>query len=232
MSGGGDIGGKGDKRALYDPSSWVVPYADLITTLMIFFLLLYSVSAMGGLESEKLLSNVQSAMGGVVDDNTKQKNKETDAASKLTSELHDTAKIEINSQRIKIMLPAPVLFNSGEAQLKGEAIKGLSGIAKVVKDMPNNIVVEGYTDNIPMRTGRYTSNWELSAARAFSVVQYLMDKELIDSKRFTIYGYGEFHPVASNDTEEGRAKNRRIEISIIRSQGKTISVGKQEEKPQ
>ncbi|OGS24994.1 MAG: hypothetical protein A2297_05805 [Elusimicrobia bacterium RIFOXYB2_FULL_48_7] len=220
MSGGGDIGGKPDKRALYDPSSWVVPYADLITTLMIFFLLLYSVSAMGGLESEKLLSNVQSAMGGKEDKNVEQKSKETEAASKLSKELEDTARIEINSQRIKIMLPAPVLYNSGEAELKNEAFKGLSGIAKIIKDLPNNIVVEGYTDNIPMKTGKYTSNWELSAARAFSVVQYLMEKELIDSKRFTIYGYGEFQPVASNDTEEGRAKNRRIEISIIRSQGK------------
>jgi len=90
---GGDIGGKVDKRALYDPSSWVVPYADLITTLMIFFLLLYSVSAMGGLESEKLLSNVQSAMGGEKDENAEQKSKETDAASKLSTELKDTARM-------------------------------------------------------------------------------------------------------------------------------------------
>ncbi|OGS22448.1 MAG: hypothetical protein A2252_01260 [Elusimicrobia bacterium RIFOXYA2_FULL_39_19] len=220
---GGDIGGKVDKRALYDPSSWVVPYADLITTLMIFFLLLYSVSAMGGLESEKLLSNVQSAMGGKVDEDASQKSKESDAANKLSSELQDTARIEINSQRIKISLPAPVLYNSGEAALKPEAAKSLSGIAKIIKDMPNNIVVEGYTDNIPVRAGvgKYDSNWELSAARAFSVIKYLMDEEKIDSKRFTVYGYGEFHPLESNDTEEGRAKNRRIEISILRSQGKS-----------
>jgi len=125
------------------------------------------------------------------------------------------------------MLPAPVLFDSGGADLKGEAIKSLSGIAKIIKDMPNTVIVEGYTDNIPMKTGKYTSNWELSAARAFSVVQYLMEKENIDSKRFTVYGYGEFRPVTDNDTEEGRAKNRRIEISIMRAQGKKLTANQE-----
>jgi len=226
----GDFGGNVDKRALYDPSSWVVPYADLITTLMIFFLLLYSVSAMGGLESEKLLSNVQSAMGGEKDENAEQKTKETDAASKLSKELQDTARIEINAQKIKIMLPAPVLFDSGGADLKDEAIKSLSGIAKIIRDMPNTVIVEGYTDNVPMKTGKYTSNWELSAARAFSVVEYLMEKENIDSKRFTVYGYGEFRPVTANDTEYGRAKNRRIEISIMRAQGRKLAANTEEGK--
>ena len=206
--------GKVDRRAAYDPSGWVIPYADLMTTLMIFFLLLYSVGASGN--SDKLLANVQESVGGKKNAEAEQKANETKAAEQLSQELKDSAIIEINAQRIKIQMPAPVLFDTGKADLKNEAKKSLSGIARVIKELPNTVFVEGHTDNIPITVGRFSSNFELSADRAFSVVQYFIEEEKIAPKRFTVYGYGEFRPVDTNDTETGRAKNRRIEISIMR----------------
>ncbi|MCX7910505.1 MAG: OmpA family protein, partial [Endomicrobia bacterium] len=109
----------------------------------------------------------------------------------------------------------PVLFDIGKAELKDTALSVLSEVAESLKPVSNEIVVEGHTDNLPIYGGRYRSNWELSAARAFSVRDYLI-KQGIDERRISCVGYGEYRPVAPNDTEENRAKNRRIEIKIIK----------------
>ena len=82
--------------------------------------------------------------------------------------------------------------------------------------MENPIIVEGHTDNVPISSAKYRSNFELSAARAFSVINYFINSEKIAPVRFSTFGYGEYKPVASNETESDRAKNRRIEINIIR----------------
>jgi chemotaxis protein MotB len=82
--------------------------------------------------------------------------------------------------------------------------------------MDNPVVVEGHTDNVPISSKKYRSNFELSAARAFSVINYFINTEKMSPEKFSTFGYGEYRPVSSNDTEEGRAKNRRIEINIIR----------------
>ncbi|MEW6041880.1 MAG: flagellar motor protein MotB, partial [Elusimicrobiota bacterium] len=131
----GDLGGHGGggARGEYDPSAWVVPYADLITTLMIFFLLMYAVSASGALDDQKLLMNIQVAMGGEVNKEEEKKIEELKISDKLKEHLQGVATIEINSERIKIMLPSPVLFKSGEADLKPEAMKNLDDIASNIK---------------------------------------------------------------------------------------------------
>ena len=115
-----------------------------------------------------------------------------------------------------------VLFASGEAELKPEGEKVLEQLAGVLTQHTNRqIYVIGHTDNVPIRAsvfGRYSSNWELSTARATSAVRFLGEKAGVDPTRMAAVGYGEFHPAADNSTVEGRARNRRIAIVIVPEQ--------------
>jgi chemotaxis protein MotB len=92
----------------------------------------------------------------------------------------------------------------------------LAGVSKVLAAVPNKVIIEGHTDNQPLAGGKYPSNWELSVARAYSVIEYFSKEKGISPERFIAAGYGEYRPVASNETLEGRAQNRRIEIVLLR----------------
>lgn len=111
-----------------------------------------------------------------------------------------------------------ILFDSGKAALKPAGIKVLQQIGDILKSaVDKNIQVEGHTDNVPIRgtlTEKYPTNWELSTARATTVLHFLQDKAAIPGERLSAVGYGEYHPIASNATAEGRAKNRRIQIVL------------------
>jgi len=117
---------------------------------------------------------------------------------------------------VRIMLADPVLFDLGESELKPFAIPVLHQVAGLLKDIPNAVVVEGHTDDRPIIGAKFRSNWELSAARAFSVIRYFIEEENIKPERLSALGYGEHRPLYPNDTEENRARNRRIEINIVR----------------
>lgn len=206
-----------DKRGTFDQSSWMIPYGNLMTILMIFFLILYAFAYIGGVKYEKTLAQLEvNIVSKTQQKKSEAKVEETEVADKLQQELAGYAKVEINAQRIRILLPSPVLFGTAKADLKPKAIRALKEIAKSIKELPNKIIVEGHTDNIPITRGEYKSNWELSSARAFSVIRCFVEKENIAPEKFTSYGCAEYKPIAPNDTEENRAKNRRIEISIIR----------------
>ena len=110
-----------------------------------------------------------------------------------------------------------VLFDLGKAELKPEAKEVLQLVAQELKAWPNHIRVEGHTDNLPIRTAPYPSNWELSTARATEVLRYLIDVGGLAPERMSAAGYGEYRPIAPNDSEEGRAKNRRVDIVLLRS---------------
>ena len=116
------------------------------------------------------------------------------------------------------MLANPVLFGLGESELKPSAILVLHQVAVLLKDIPNAVLVEGHTDDKPISRGDFHSNWELSVARAFGVIRYFIEEENIPPQRLSAVGYGEYKPLYPNDTEENRAKNRRIEINIVRIQ--------------
>lgn len=115
-----------------------------------------------------------------------------------------------------------VLFASGEAELKPEGEEVLTQLASVLTQHTNRqIYVIGHTDNIPIRGslfGKFSSNWELSTARSTAAVRYLTEKASVNPAKLAAVGYGEYHPIASNDTPEGRAKNRRIAIVIVPEQ--------------
>jgi chemotaxis protein MotB len=108
-----------------------------------------------------------------------------------------------------------VLFNSGEASISEGGFTVLNEIAEKIKSIPNLIVIEGFTDNIPIKTSEFPSNWELSVARAIGVAKFMIDDMNIEEERISVSGFGEQRPIDSNDTVEGRANNRRIEITIL-----------------
>jgi len=205
-------------------SIWLTIYADIITNLTLFFLMSYAFTRM----DESKRTNIQSALTSMVSKDAAMTDRaqrilkqiqEQEAVSKLDSEkekLDKLAKLEVNDKMIRILLTSPVLFETGKVEITKETALGLDEIAKSLKALPNKVVVEGHTDNIPLKAGRYTTNWELSIARAVSVIDYFTKVKGMSSEKFIVAGYGEFRPLYPNDTPENRAQNRRIEINVIR----------------
>ncbi len=115
---------------------------------------------------------------------------------------------------LEVEINTNILFPSGDARLQSDAKPILEELAKILRNFDNNIKVEGFTDNVPISNMIYPSNWELSAARAASVVNLLMIQG-IQPTRMAAIGYGEFHPVTGNDTAEGRNKNRRVVLAVL-----------------
>jgi chemotaxis protein MotB len=140
--------------------------------------------------------------------------------------LEDSLSKEIQSKQVRLQMMekglvitfvADVLFDSGKAKIKSEAYPILDKVAVVLKkNVPQlNVGIEGHTDNQPIKFSGWKSNWELSTARALSVLHYLVDQKGIIPERLSAMGYGEYSPVASNDTKEGRQMNRRVEVVIL-----------------
>lgn len=125
--------------------------------------------------------------------------------------------LQIEERGLVITLADNILFDSGRAKLKEDAYPVLDKIVKVIKKRvpEKNIGIEGHTDNVPIKYSGWKSNRELSTARANNVYHYIIDKGGLDPSKITTMGYGEHRPVASNDSEESRAKNRRVEIVIL-----------------
>ena len=140
----------------------------------------------------------------------------------LESEL-EAGRIEVQRLRegMRLHLPSDVLFGSGSAELTSGADAVLSSVAKRLKSMPHQIRVEGHTDAVPIRdpkASRFPSNWELAGARAASVVRWLA-KAGVDPGRLSAVSYGAYRPIATNETREGRSRNRRIEIVLTPDRG-------------
>ncbi len=129
--------------------------------------------------------------------------------------LKEDAKLEINERGLVIRLTGRALFDFGKANIRKDAIPILNEVIKALKKVPNQVAVEGHTDNIPIHTKEFPSNWELSVARATRVVRYFIEVGKISPKRLRAAGYGEYRPLYPNDTPEHRALNRRVEIVIL-----------------
>lgn len=128
--------------------------------------------------------------------------------------LADEIQLRMEKRGIVIVLPEHITFDTGRAELKEEVLPVLDIIAGFVAKIPNQIIVEGHTDSVPINTFLFPSNWELSVTRAVSVARYLAEERGLEPRRFVATGYGEYHPIADNDTAEGRARNRRVNIVI------------------
>ncbi len=135
----------------------------------------------------------------------------------------DASGTVITDRGLTVTFSNDVFFDSGKADLKDDLKKGLAQISVLLNRVDNPIVVEGYTDNIPISAQNlYSSNWLLSAARAANVVEFLVDEEKMNGNRVAAAGYGEYHPKASNSTDDGRKKNRRVELTVLYSTAKGL----------
>lgn len=137
---------------------------------------------------------------------------------RLSQEIKDKqVSLQMMEKGLVITVVGDLLFDSGKAKIRTEAYSLLDKVAKVLKEnVPkNNVGIEGHTDNQPIKYSGWKSNWELSSARALSVLHYLVNDKGISPERLSAVGYGEFQPVASNDSKQGQQLNRRVEIVIL-----------------
>lgn len=226
---------------------WLVSYADFITLLFAFFVVMYSISSINegkykilsetltGVFSQPERSIKPIPVGDERPRTTEPDNSMVDEASTeqiAASTLQNIAdsirdafggllqsdqlKVRGNELWIEIELSSGLLFPSGDALPNDMAFEIIEKIAKILAPYGNPVHVEGFTDNQPIKTAQFPTNWELSAARAASIVRMLaMDG--VDPSRMAAVGYGEFQPVADNATAEGRARNRRVVLVVSRN---------------
>jgi chemotaxis protein MotB len=200
---------------------WLVPFADLMSTLVIPFLSLYAFSYSMKSEYAKAIATLQKELGV---EGADKRIKDIELARKVEEDLKKQIAdgqlgVEVTTSRIKLTFAAPVLFDSGSADLKDGAKTLLQSVADNLKNMNSPVLVEGHTDAARILGKKFRSNRELSLLRAFSVIEHLIKDCGFPAEKLSAYGYGEYRPVAPNDTEEGRARNRRIEITVIRQDG-------------
>ena len=220
---------------------WMVSYADFITLLLGFFIVMYSVSSLDG-EKYQVISEAlsqafkpttktqashQSLLERVLVTEPKQNaeahtqeelavlNQLTRSLQNTLSQLDERKSVRLRRQpnRVEIEIESQVLFQVGQADLSEKSRTLLTRVADVLSTLSNRIHVEGFTDNTPILTSKFPSNWELSSARAASVVRFFA-RNGIAPERMAAVGYGEFRPVDDNATPEGRHRNRRVLIVI------------------
>lgn len=215
--------------------SWLATYADTITLLLTFFILLYSISVVDSQKLNELSNALQQSLKGDVEitelenlENlqVQQGNSEyEDLSEKLeniiqSNNLTDVIKIREEERGIVLQLDETILFDSAEADLKSYSTDILDQVTSIIESVDNDILVEGNADNVPMYSEEFKSNWELSTARALNVVKYFVSTKNIDPARFSVKGYGEYNPLVGNDTPENRAINRRVDILIVEQKEK------------
>ena len=223
-----------------DSSGWLLTFNDLMTLLLVFFVLLFALSNINTQKSEKLVGSLQSALGVLLEgkkmavqvveplqpkESPAPENSEVNspasaglpeqtqqAIDDLTSQ-PDIAVIQ-TPQGVSLTLSDTILFQSGIAELRPEGYPVLNKIVPVLQNNRFSVRVEGHTDNVAIRSARYPSNWELSIARAVHVVKYFIDVGQIVPQRFSAVGYGDSKPIRPNDSPINREKNRRVEIIL------------------
>jgi chemotaxis protein MotB len=218
--------------------SWVVTFGDLMSLLLCFFVLLLSFSEMDRNKYRIVSGSMKNAFGiqkktPVFESPKGQRmiSREFDQAIILMKiqdlidpliqdmeeefeEFKGAIEIEVDEEEVTIRMMGEATFDTGKAELRKEFAPLLLRIGEVLSKTQGEIIIAGHTDNVPLIGGQYKSNLGLSMARAGSVAEYLLKSTAIDPKRLSTMGFGEYRPLESNDTEEGRQKNRRVEIIV------------------
>ncbi len=218
------------------PPAWLTSFGDLMSLLLTFFILLYSMSTISLEKFYQAMKGIIEAFGGhyviyeervingknipVQMPNMYPKMRTRKALEEKLSEVRESLRrLGIRSQVVKygsvvkLRINTDKLFPPGSDRLYPKAIPIIMDLCKKLKELDLPITIEGYTDSTPIRNSRFPSNWELSAARAVSVLRLFLQCGY-DPKKLSAAGFGPYHPIAPNNTPEGRAKNRRIEIAI------------------
>jgi len=218
---------------------WMNTYADMVTLLLCFFVLLFSFATIDVQKFEAIIQSLQGSLGvldsGIVvelepleetfpgDRNIPDNEEFIRIYQQIDSfvkenQLEHNVTMNLNERGLLIRMLDATLFDSGKAEIKDEAKYIIEKISDVIKESGKNIRIEGHTDNVPINTVRFPSNWELSTTRAVNVLKYLIEVGHIEPWRLSAVGYGEYHPIDTNNTPEGRQNNRRVDILIINSE--------------
>jgi chemotaxis protein MotB len=209
---------------------WLLTYADLITLLLGLFVILYAISkvdagkyaeivaALGGVFGGEKPSVVQ-GQGGVLPSgllNTERQKIKNEIHAALDAEAKKgLISISENERGVTVHIMEELLFASGSADLKQSSLNTLDALADVLKELPNDVRVEGHTDDVPISTGMFPSNWHLSVGRAVNVGYYLIVKHGLVAEKVSVVGYSEYHPLVPNTSAENRSQNRRVDIVVM-----------------
>lgn len=188
-----------------EEDSWVTTYMDLLTLLLVLFVvLLANADLSDDKQSAQPSMAAQSGLGAM-----QSRIQEQFAGAGLG----DSVNVSLSPGKLNIRLNDKILFDSGEAEFNQQAARVMQPLLSTLADSNLQISVEGHTDNIPISTARFPSNWELSAARAISVVRFLQNNG-IAAQRLRAIGYADSQPLQPNDTAEGRSENRRVNLIL------------------
>jgi chemotaxis protein MotB len=239
---------------------WLVSYADFITLLFAFFVVMYSVSSVNVGKYRTVSESIKAALNPVVSPPSSptafslNANKPALTAPNapgsrevVIRRLRNLAQVINRSpqmSRVKIVekvngdivitIPDQVLFNSGEAAVRPEALRFLEGLGTAILELNRHTRVEGHTDNVPIRTAQFPSNWELSAARSVMVVRVLSELYGVPADHLAAVGLADTRPVTANSDAEQRAKNRRVEVVILEQApaASILQAGDESEQPE
>jgi len=224
--------------------AWMATFADLCTLLLTFFVLLLSFANTDVLNFRTALGSVKEAFGvqkehpgdftglttSLVELSTKESTPnldlfETQLMEKIEvatadSKLKDKIETSVSELGVTVRIKEQVLFPAGSDELATAGHEVMDVIGNLCKLIPMPVWIEGHTDDIPINTKRFPSNWELSTARAISAMRYLTEKSGVNPRRIRVGGYAHVHPLASNETSEGRLKNRRVEFIFTKPNSK------------
>ncbi|OXT08783.1 chemotaxis protein MotB [Thermoanaerobacterium thermosaccharolyticum] len=215
---------------------WLLTYSDMITLLMIFFIVLYTISTVNSQKFQQIAASLGKTFDGtnyvvgqysgnsILDsikttNNTNTDNTIESQLDKLIKQnnLQNMVTYKVDERGFVISLNDTLLFDTGSADVKPDQKATLIKIGNILKAMPNYIRVEGYTDNVPINNSQFHSNWELSVIRATNVVEILVNDVKIDPAKISAVGYGEYRPIVPNDSDKNRQLNRRVDIVIMNS---------------
>lgn len=222
----GHEGGEGGGHDATGMMRWLLTYADLITLLMAFFIVMYAMSSVDVGKYRALASSLRGALAGnaffelplqgIQEQPQPLENLGQEMAGALAEMgLEGQAAVFRTERGIVISLYGAVLFDLGKAEIRPEATPVLDQVAAALSRVPNYVSVEGSTDDLPINTSMFPTNWELSVRRASTVVRYFIDRHGLDPRRFLAVGYGEYQPMFPNDSEANRARNRRVDIVVL-----------------
>jgi chemotaxis protein MotB len=231
--------------------SWAIPYGDLVTLLLAFFVVMYAISSVNEGKYKVVSDSLNAAFRGepltaqpiqvgteasttvaapVVQLPSEEEQK-TMALRQMAEQLESAMSpliaqglVDVHSGDgfVEVSIRSDILFSSGVAQLSTDAQPVIRLLGATLQAFPNNIQVEGHTDDVPIRTAQFKSNWELSAARAASVVHLLIESG-VAPQRLSVLAFGEFRPVLPNSTPDGRNANRRVVLTIVGSEPAEIA---------
>ena len=217
---------------------WLVSYADFITLLFAFFVSMYAISSVNEGKFRIMSESLAIAFNPSMYTSTKKqegprfvreershmadefKDMFSNNYQKIQAALEELEKdkkltLLQDEQKITIRISEGTLFEPGSDVLLSEAMPVIDEVARVLTGLPNGIRIEGHTDNVPISTARFPSNWDLSTARSLKILKYFIDAHGYDPRKLSALGFGEFRPIDTNDTPSGRIKNRRVDIMVL-----------------